>query len=212
MLHVVSTGFSAPTRERCLLSVEAQVVNFQYQHHYVEASTQVPPRDVITNMASVIIGLPADAIVVLLDGDDWLVDDCALVTVNEMHAAGAWVTWGSFEFSDGRPGFAADVDRTRPIRTQPWVTTHLKTIRAGLFHRLTDEDLRWPAGLAVPWDMLIMFAAIEMAGYDRCTYCPKVLSAYHFPSSYEFQHGAGAERVVEALIRSRAVYGRVEEL
>ena len=209
---VVSTGFAAPSADTCRASVRSQRVAFPVEHRYVEASTQRPARNVITNVLEAVGSVSPSEIVVWLDGDDWLAAPDVLQYVADTHEHGAWVTWGSFEFADGRPGFAADLDWSRPVRQQPWVTTHLKTFRAGLLHRMRDEDLHWPDGTAAPWDMLVMFAAIEMAGPDRCRFCPTVLSIYNFANSYEFRHGPSEERRIEGLIRSRAPYTRVAQL
>ena len=211
MIHVVSTAFAAPTRERCLASVASQR-GCQFTHHYVEASTQDPPQDVITNQMSVIRSLPPDAIVALLDGDDWLAHPDALAAVAYLHEAGAWVTYGSFEYSDGRKGFAGELDTHQPVRAQAWKSTHLKTMRAGLFQRLLPADLAWPRGAPVPWDMVAMFAAIEMAGWERVAYCREVLYVYNLSTSNEWRNGPQGEIALAAQIRARPAYGRIEAL
>ena len=209
MMHVVSTGLAAPTREKCKLSVLHMQRDVNLSHTYVDS---LPDVDVITNLANVICGFDPEDIVVWLDGDDWLVRDDACAIVKAMHDAGAWVTWGSFVFADGRPGFAAPVNWGTPIRRQPWVTTHLKSFRAGLFQQLREEDLKWEPGAQVPWDMVVMFAAIEMAGGRRCTFCPEVLSAYNLANSNEWKNGPGEERRIEQVIRARAPYPLLESL
>jgi hypothetical protein len=213
-VHVVSTGFAAPTKEKCLASVASQK-GVLVRHYYVEASTQEPPQEVITNQMLVIRMLPPDAVVVLLDGDDWLAHDDVLARVKEMHDAGAWVTYGSFRYDDGRRGFAAPYLATETVRSALWRATHLKTIRAGLFQRLRLEDQAWPSGAPVPWDMVTMFAAIEQAGWDRTVFCPDVLSIYSFATSHEWRagnRGREDERSIEADIRARPPYARVEGL
>ena len=194
-----------------MLSIASQR-GVAFAHHYIEASIQVPPRDVITNQMSVIRNLPPDAVVALLDGDDWLAHPDALAEIQYLHDAGAWVTYGSFEFSDGRPGFAGLLDSSQPVRSQPWKATHLKTMRAGLFQRLLPSDLAWPRGAAVPWDMVAMFAAIEMAGWERVTYCKEILYVYHFQSSHEWKSGPSEEIALAAQIRARPAYDRIESL
>jgi hypothetical protein len=147
--------------------------------------------------------------VVWLDGDDWLVRPDALAVIQAMHDGGAWVTWGSFEFSDGRPGFAADLDWSQPVRAQSWVATHLKSFRAGLFRRIAQVAPHPPQ---TPWDMLVMFACIEMAGRDRCKFCPEVLCAYNFANSNEWRNGPGEERRLAGLLRAEPAYDRVAAL
>jgi hypothetical protein len=208
-LRVISTGLNAPTKDRCIASVKSQRLSdgVFVRHDYVDSD---PAVDVITNLSMLIRTMDPDAIVVWLDGDDHLVRPDACAIVQAMHEAGAWVTWGSFVYADGRPGFAAPVNWGAPIRRHPWVTTHLKSFRAGLFQRLRREDLEWPLRAQVPWDMVVMFAAIEMAGGRRCTYCPEVLSAYHVANSNEWKNGPGEERRYEAIIRARDPYPLLE--
>jgi hypothetical protein len=213
-VYVVSTGLSAPTKQRCLDSVAEQLV-VDARHYYVEAGAQVPPRDVVTNWMSVVDGLPPEAIVVLLDGDDWLAHPKALETVEGLHRAGAWVTYGSFRCADGTAGFASAYGPDEDVRKSDWRATHLKTVRAGLMQRLRPEDLAWPAGAPVPWDQLVMFAAIEMSGWGRSVFCPEILAIYNVASSYEATHGPDGlaeERKWEAVLRERAPYARIEAL
>ena len=209
MIYVVSTGLSAPTKEKCMASVRMQR-DVDWVHSYVEASTQSPSKSVLENLHDVISPLAPDTVVVWLDGDDYLIRPDALAIVSRMHDAGAWVTWGSFEFSDGRAGFAADLDWSIPVRQQPWVTTHLKSFRAGLFHRL--DKTGWWQRPQTPWDMLVMFACIEMAGRERSKFCPEVLCAYNFASSNEFRNGPDEERRIASSIRSQYPYTRVADL
>lgn len=211
VIHVISTGFVAPTKEKCLASVRAQV-GVDVVHHYVEAAEQVPPANVLSNVLGVVDTLDPDAVCAWLDGDDWLSHDGALARVQWMHDQGAWVTYGSFRFSDGRPGFAAEYGRDELVRSSAWRATHLKTFRAGLVQRLRPEDREWPRDAAAPWDVVIMFAAIEQAGWERTTFCPEVLYVYNFASSHEWKHGPGEERRWEAEIRRRAPYERLEAL
>lgn len=214
---VISTGFNAPTKAQCLESVASQWGG-PYEHRYIEASEQKPPRDVITNLSAAVADLSPWDVVVWLDGDDHLARPGALQTVEWMHQTGAWLTYGSFAFADGRPGFAAEyteAERAAGVRAAPWKATHAKSFRAGLVQRLRAEDLSWPEGAAVCWDMLVMFAAIEMAGWTRTLFCPTVLAIYNLESSHEFRHGAAgrAEQVRwEAVIRARAPYERLEAL
>ena len=218
MIHVVSTGFRAPTRQRCLDSViEQEGVNFTHPHyhHYLDASEQRPPRDVITNIASVVDQLDPKDIVVSLDGDDWLSDNSVLSTVAAMHAQGAWVTYGSFVYADGRAGFAAPYREGEDVRSSPWRATHLKTYRAGLFQRIRREEREWPAGAPVPWDMLVMFAAIEMAGWERVTFCPHVLCVYNYANSHEWRASPrerAREKCLGGKIRTLKPYDRVDGL
>lgn len=207
-VHVVSTG--RPMREWSRRSVAAQIgVNFK--HWQVDASTQDPPRSVLENVSSVVWELPKDAVVCWLDGDDELAHPQALEKVWSLHAAGAWVTYGSFRYSDGRMGFADVYRHDEPVRTTPWRATHLRSFRAGLFQRIRPEEIA-ASREGMPHDMIVMMACIEMAGHDRAIYCPDVLCIYHLETSHEWRHGPAQERENEKLVRGWAPYERVKAL
>ena len=69
-VHVISTGWQSPFRERCLMSVRMQ--SAAHEHHYIEASVPSPPRTKLENLHDSIATLQPEAIVALVDGDDWL--------------------------------------------------------------------------------------------------------------------------------------------
>ena len=189
MIVISTTGKPPPhARALCLHSVASQDV--QARHVYIDTETEPPCLDGFPhfpNLIRVIADLPDDEIIVSLDGDDWLTPG-ALAFVQSAHDAGALVTYGSFRYADGRAGFAAPL--AGPVRQSPWVTTHLKTFRAGLFRRIKHTDLRNEDGwLEHARDMALMFPLVEMAG-SRAVFIPEILMVYNAANSSEFRHGA----------------------
>lgn len=214
MITVISTGFAAPTKDKCLESVRRQV-GVDVEHIYVEASDQERPLSALMNVLNAAASLPPDRVVALLDGDDWLSRDTALAIVQAHHDAGAWVTYGSFQYSDGRPGFTSPYLSTETVRQAQWRGSHLKTVRAGLLQYVMDdcpEELRnepWP------WDMIMMFAAIEMAGWERVRYIRDVLYTYNFRNSHEYttdQKGRAKTAELEKIVRDLPAYTQIESL
>jgi hypothetical protein len=207
VIVISTTGTPHPyVRARCLHSVASQSV--EARHVYLELPER--PADGFPHfpaLARVISELPDDEIVVSLDGDDWLLPG-ALEIVQNAHDAGALVTYGSFVYADGRPGFAQPI--RGPIRSEPWTATHLKTFRAGLFRRIRITDLKDPTGL---WlenarDQALMFPLVEMAG-PRAVYIPHILSVYNAADSDEHVKGApfiAAERAASDYLRSLPSY------
>ncbi|MFI4978424.1 MAG: hypothetical protein ACHQC8_07120, partial [Solirubrobacterales bacterium] len=208
-LVVVSTGFKAPTKARCLESVREQLCGCYdtdsdtdrcydtVKHVYVEASEQSEPRPSKTeNFYRAVHALDPSDVVVCLDGDDWLAHERVLEKVRELHAAGAWLTYGSFRYADGRPGFARAYPRSRP-RGLPWLATHLKTFRAGLFQRIKEEDFKTTGG---EWlfvtDMAMMLPMLEMAGPSRSVFCSDVLYVYNSATSNQ-ESGSYDDRIKE---------------
>ncbi len=207
-LVFVSTGLNAPTKRLCLASVKAQTVTCG--HIYVESDPNVT---VTQNWYETIAKLHPNTIVALLDGDDWLAHERVAEIVIKAHEAGALVTYGSYITSDGEKGICAPHMRG-DYRRESWRASHLKTFRAGLFHKLAQEDLqvdgRW---LDVAADVAAMIPLMEMAGHERVMFCSEILYVYHRPSSYEIntdQRGRMYEKERHAAVLAKPVKGRVE--
>lgn len=201
-ITVISTGFAAATRHLCGASVRAQLGG-PYEHVYIEASEQDPPKSVTQNWYEAIGKLGPERIVVLLDGDDWLAHDRVLQRVAAIHERGALVSYGSYITSDGERGCCAPYVRNE-YRREPWYASHLKTFRAGVFQQLTPEDLQFDG----EWinranDVAVMLPLLEMAGPDRVTFCEETLYIYHQRSSYTAKHGGEEEKEWEMRIRQK---------
>ena len=61
-----------------------------------------------------------------------------------------------------------------------WVTSHLRTFRSWLWHKIKDEDLRDNDGnyFKVAWDLAFMYPMIEMAG-NHLKFVDKILYFYN---------------------------------
>lgn len=147
----------------------------------------------IRNLVDTIWGLPKNAIVVWLDGDDWLWRSDALEYVLDAYTDGAWVTFGQFIHATGEPGWARAYKGT-DFRAQGFYATHLKTFRAGLFQQIKIEDFLRPewrpdsgedgtypasqeAWIRDAIDIAVMMPMLEMAG-ERHKFIPEVLMCY----------------------------------
>jgi hypothetical protein len=211
MIHVVSTaGANVPTeaKRKCIDSVHAQMCPPIARHHYIECTVD----EYFPAMIDAIGKLPPDAIVANLDGDDWLGPTNALEIVASVHEDGALVTYGSFIFADGRPGFAAPYAAGDDVRKAPWRATHLKTFRAGLFQAIDPEDFKIDGTWArYARDQAFMLPMLEMAGHARAVFIPDILCVYNYVHSGEFQHpqSVGLERVDEAVLRGKKAYACV---
>lgn len=182
---VISTGLNAPTKEKCKASVARQTLHSveDFTHVYVESDPNICALDNFHNVAH---ECQPDDILVSLDGDDWLSHPGVLDRVNKAYAdPSVWLTYGSFVHADGRPGFASEY-KTDDFRSQPWRATHLKTFRAGLFQKLTDEDLKRDGRYRdLCWDMTIMFPMLEMAGLEHSRFITDVLYVYNYANAWE---------------------------
>lgn len=212
-LIVISTGVRVS--RACVESTLRQREVTMTRLFVVEAADQHPPRCALENLWGLVQVQPKETIVVLVEGDDFLCDVHALRTVHDMHARGAWVTYGSFRNLDGSRGFAAPYAADEDVRRAPWRATHLKTFRAGLFQRIALADLQDPRGpdgwLEHARDQAIMLPMLEMAG-ERAEFCTEAL--YVYTGSHAVRTDADREDEARAvrLVRSRGPYARVEAL
>ena len=193
-----------------MASVEMQA-EADFRHVYIEASAQHPPHAQMQNFYEAAHLCAPEDIIACVDGDDWLATPHALATVQRMHDAGAWVTYGNFEYSDGRP---SQMPECRVPWRQGWLS-HLKTFRAALFARIPITYLMVGNEWNLYQDGSMMGALCEMAGPDRVAYCSDVLYVYHAASSFEFNASA-ADKAKQAHhaahYRSMASFERVDRL
>ena len=207
MITVISTGLGPAGCAESVLTQIGVTVDFRV----VDASKQNPRLTKLENVAQIVRSLPPWRIVAMVDSDDRLARGDALAIVERAHDTGAWVTYGSFRYSDGRPGFAAELKGA--VRQRPWVTTHLKTFRAGLFQRICGDDFQYPRGLPIENadDHAFMMPMVEMAA-ERAVFVREVVYEYNLQTSGEWTMTDGelkVEREAAEYIRSLQPYTRL---
>ena len=199
MIRVISTSFNPPSEahDRCVRSVTDQILSDDVLHTYVNAGTQTIVRSALENFWNAAVGADPDDILVWLDGDDWLLTRSALSIVLEAYEdPNCWMTYGSFKYADGRPGFASAYTDDN-FRGSLWRATHLKTFRAKLFHRLTPEDLKRDGKFRdVCIDMAVMVPLLEMSGLEHSRFIPDILYVYNYANSFEM-NASPSERARE---------------
>ena len=212
MIHVISTGLDTPlaAKKACIDSAAKQTR--LREHHIHDASERGEARAHFDYLSRVIADLDRDDIVISLDLDDHFSTPDALAIIERAHALGAWMTYGSFRYSDGRDGFARQGNPST-CRKDPWVMTHTKSFRAGLFQRIKSEHLKI-GGEWLPHarDLALMFPMAEMCGPGRCLFMPQVTYTYHLETSGEWTGGAAflaAERRCVEYVRSLPAYERI---
>ncbi|MAP55892.1 MAG: hypothetical protein CL605_13415 [Altibacter sp.] len=123
---------------------------------------------------------PDDSIVIEVDGDDWLAHPQVFEKVVEEHKKGFWITQGSFQYSDGRPGFARPFS-VKDLRSDPNLNaTHLRTWRVKLWRAIDVEDLKFNDDYAeTAGDVFFMLPMLEMAGDHRVKFMREILYVYN---------------------------------
>lgn len=215
---VVSTAFApdASTRLRCESSVAAQDGVGSVEHVHIDASKDGFEAPKSLNLYRAIMALTPDTCVALVDGDDYLLSG-ELSTVDRLYEArpGLLVTYG--QYVCGRPGLSASpYGPYEAVRRAPWRASHLKTFRAAVFHRmrLSDFTLNGP-GDAANWlgaceDLAIMFALLEMAGFDRSAFNPTPVYFYDYSAAAAWRDKHGKTFVkLESAIRALPRYAEL---
>lgn len=127
-----------------------------------------------------------DAVVVLVDGDDWLLPGALARILRAYTDPSVWVTYGSYTPHPPAEGchpaepYPDDVAGDGSYRSAANVFNHPLTFRAYLFAEIPPRQLRLASGEWVPaiYDEAIMYPLLEMAGPDRSLWIPEVMYAY----------------------------------
>lgn len=162
-----------------------------------------------------------EEIVVYLDGDDWLACEDALSQVNQLYNRhDCWVAYGQSRSVFGELGTAQPIP-TREAFAQlreGWDVSHLRTHRAGLYQRIAEQDptyecMKDAAGewLTSAVDAAVMFAVMELAGFDRVVYNDTILHVYNSDNPSSWHHsGRDAQRASFRTVQSQRPFRRVE--
>ena len=160
-------------------------------------------------------GQPRD-VVVIVDGDDKLLLG-ALDVLDVAYAAGAWMTYGNFVTSTGRPSWMPPyphrVVRANTFRSQPWAVSHPKTFKKELFDRIDPEDFKHDGQwFHTAGDVALMMPMLEMAA-ERAVYVPEPIYEWNEgnPESDHRVDPDGQVRVRD-LILAKKPYSRLEKL
>lgn len=170
----------------------------------------------LNNIVEAIASMPDHAIVVMLDGDDWLKHSGVFSKLNETYAdRSVWLTYGQFELYPGgvvgkcRP-YPPHVIERNAFRSYEWIASHLRTCRAWLFKKIRQEDFMLRgAYFQMTWDQALMFPMLEMAGiHARCI--EEVLYVYNIANPINDQNvDPIGQCAIERIIRAKLMYERL---
>lgn len=157
------------------------------------------------NQYTVINTIDPRAVVVIYDGDDWFANTHVLSMLNQVYTQeDVWLTYGQFWYwSKNRRGICRPLPpgtiEHNAFRELPaWITSHLRTFYAALFHKIRFEDLLYH-GEFVPMsvDVATMFPMLEMAG-NHIRFIEDILYIYNDANQLSFFHG---NKELQVLIR-----------
>ncbi len=123
-----------------------------------------------------------NAIVLVLDGDDWLAHNNVFQKINDAYADGrTWLTYGQFRrYPSGIKGQCIKLAQDTDFRMMDkWYTSHLRTYYAWLFKKIKQTDLmHQDAFIDVAGDVAEMLPMLEMAR-GHIQFIPDILYIYN---------------------------------
>ena len=159
-------------------------------------------------------------IIVNLDGDDFLAHDKVLARVaKEYKDPNVWMTYGQFMWDPQNiVGFCAELPQwvmdTNSFKKYNFVTTHLRTFKAGLFKRIKKEDLLYngefyPSAGDLAW----IFPLLEMASKGHIRFIPDVLYYYNYNNPLcDHNKNYALQRALTSEIYEKKPYEPLESL
>ena len=140
----------------------------------------------LANMYNAITASKPRSVIVLVDGDDQLATPNALDIIAKAYTKkNAWITYGSYKSvpagkSLHGPKFPNKVIESNSFRSYKWISSHVKTFYAKLFHMIRKEDLQHEGKfLSSASDLALMFPMLEMASKGHIVRIKKLLYFYN---------------------------------
>lgn len=130
-----------------------------------------------------------DDIVVILDGDDWLMGKNVLSYINDFYNQNeCWMMYGSSKWTDGRPCCSRPYteEEFKNLRRTPFKVSHIRTFRSGIYRQigmqdkdfscLKDSDGKW---YTMTYDVAMFLPMLEIAGFEKIKHNTKTLYMYN---------------------------------
>jgi len=169
---------------------------------------------------------PADEdIIVNIDGDDWLSSVFVFQYLDNVYNAHrCWLTYGNYQmYPSGELGGHATlsipdgVSKANAYKQYPFVTSHLRSYKAGLFKKVDRNDLLDPRTGEIykeASDLALMFPMLEMAGNEKAIKTDDVLLILNRENEInEAKLGIEKQKETEMIIRTKQkVYDRIHNL
>lgn len=171
------------------------------------------------NLYMAIHACPDRAIIITVDGDDWLASTEVFSRINEAYTQDdIWMTYGTYlVYPDNKiaawRAIPECIIKTNSYRQEHWYSSHLRTFYAKLFKLVQKEDLKIDGQFfSVTWDMAFMFPMLEMAG-EHAKHMKDILYVYNQSNPIN-DYKVRLEQVLKAdrFIRSKERYTLLKQL
>jgi glycosyltransferase involved in cell wall biosynthesis len=155
------------------------------------------------------------SVVIILDGDDYLIDDHVFEYIAQIYKKNPhiWLTYGNY-IAKPNPRrsvcapYPEEVIRNHSFRNHKYISSHLRTFYAALFQKINKKDLLYKGKFfQAAGDVAAMLPMLEMAAHGHFVFINKLLYVYrdNNPINDFKKHGA-LQRKCNRIIRSRPVY------
>ena len=159
-----------------------------------------------------------DAIVLIVDGDDWLKHPDVLNILNKVYKDDVWMTAGSYIESDTLRKVSPNISNdywSGIIRKKSWQTSHLATFRKKLLSKIKKRDFMHKTGdwFSTTSDQAIMWPMLEMSGKKHFKPIDEVLYVYNRGNPISDDRAFREDQLItEHIIRNLKPYQELESL
>lgn len=193
-----------------------EYINQRNLHHKITLIKNTQHRGALANHYHAIHSCPDNAIIAIVDGDDFIANSEALKYLNSVYAdPNVWLTYGQFiEYPNSAPGFCCPMPErvvaNNAFREYHHTPSHMRTYYAGLFKQIRKEDLMYQDDFfQMDADISTMFPMIEMAR-DHFRFIPEVLYIYNGANELnDHKKSKTLQRELDLNIRDRQRYEKV---
>ena len=168
-----------------------------------------------------------DRVVASLDGDDFLVDNDVLTTLEKYYSnPDIWMSYGSqIDYPSGKTHsrlkrIPDSVFKRKNLRSSRFTASHLRTFKAGLFKKIKKEDFMYNgAFMDVSWDIAMMIPMLEMCSpceksdVNRSTFVEETLYGYRTNNPIsDFRIRRALQKKVHQFIKRKKKYNPINTL
>lgn len=164
--------------------VEQYIKKNQLESHVI-LIRNLQRKGALENLYNAVQRCPDNAIIGVVDGDDFLASNDVLQTINRAYAdENVWLTYGQFvSWPNLEYGFCnyypAATIYYNMFRQYYYISSHFRTFYAWLFKKIRREDFMIDSQFfSASTDRAIMYPMLEMAG-THTKFIPKILYLYN---------------------------------
>lgn len=158
-------------------------------------------------------------VVVILDGDDFLLDPYVLSVINTIYDVyKPLITYGQYIYPNGHVGHCRSYTREEfeSLRQLDWRASHLRTFKKKVYTELLKQD---PDALChkdsngefykMTYDISMFHPMMEIVGYDKIYFNPNPVYFYRIHENNDHNVDGTLQRSIEVEIRSKKKFNQI---